>query len=59
MAEIDLLTEELSFLSQEIKSLKARIGKEGNQVQHHKLHMLERLQARCERSLKRMMENAA
>lgn len=52
MTDADRLTEEVSFLTEEIRSLKSRIGATGNATQLHKLKMLERLLARCERALR-------
>lgn len=53
MTDADRLQEEISFLTDEIRSLKSRIGATGNAPQLHKLEMLERLRARCERALQR------
>lgn len=52
MTELDRLREEITFLDDEIRSLKGRIASTGNAVQHGKLDMLSRLRDRCERSLK-------
>lgn len=52
MTEIEALQEEITFLTDEIRSLKGRIGSTGNSVQLHKLAMMNRLRDRCERSLR-------
>lgn len=52
MTDADRLSEEVTFLTDEIRSLKGRIGSTGNAAQIHKLDMLERLRARCERALR-------
>lgn len=52
MTDAERLTEEVVFLTDEIRSLKGRIGTRGNAAQNHKLEMMERLRARCERALK-------
>lgn len=52
MTDADRLNEEITFLTDEIRSLKGRIGTTGNAAQNHKLEMMERLRARCERALK-------
>jgi hypothetical protein len=52
MTDSGALREEITFLTDEIRSLKSRIGSAGNAVQLHKLEMLTRLRERCERSLK-------
>lgn len=52
MTDQSLLQEEITFLSDEIRSLKGRIGSTGNAVQLHKLAMMNRLRDRCERSLR-------
>jgi len=50
MTEVATLQEEIDFLTDEIRSLKGRIGAAGNSVQLHKLAMMTRLRDRCERS---------
>lgn len=52
MTDAERLTEEVVFLTDEIRSLKGRIGTTGNATQNHKLEMMERLRARCERALR-------
>lgn len=52
MTDADRLNEEITFLTDEIRSLKGRIGTTGNAAQNHKLEMMERLRSRCERALK-------
>lgn len=52
MTDAERLNEEITFLSDEIRSLKVRIAANENAVKLHKLAMLERLRARCERALK-------
>lgn len=52
MTDVERLTEEVTFLTDEIRSLKGRIGTTGNAAQMHKLEMMERLRARCERALR-------
>lgn len=42
----------ITFLTDEIRSLKVRIAANENAVKLHELAMLERLRARCERALK-------
>ncbi|MBY2986401.1 hypothetical protein [Rhizobium leguminosarum] len=50
MTDLSAIQEEIDFLTDELRSLKARIGAAGNSVQLHKLAMLSRLRDRCERS---------
>lgn len=52
ITDAERLTEEVTFLTDEIRSLKGRIGTTGNAAQNHKLEMMERLRARCERALR-------
>lgn len=59
MTDIENLQEEIAWLTSEIRGLKSRIGQTGNAVQFHKLEMMERLLARCNRALKNMQERAA
>lgn len=59
MTDAERLTEEITFLTDEIRSLKTRIAASENAAQRHKLAMLERLCARCERALKIVEGRAA
>lgn len=59
MSESEALQEEVTFLVDEIRSLRARIGGDGNAVQQHKLKMLLRLQSRCAKSLDALAKRAA
>lgn len=59
MTDAERLREEITFLSDEIRSLKGRIGTTGNAAQNHKLEMMERLRARCERALRIIQGRAA
>ena len=52
MTDSERLNEEITFLTDEIRSLKVRIAANENAVKLHKIEMLERLRARCERALK-------
>lgn len=51
MTDSDRLNEEITFLTDEIRSLKVRIAANENAVKLHKLEMLERLRSRCGRAL--------
>lgn len=57
MTDADRLNEEITFLTDD-RSLKVRIAANENAVKLHKLAMLERLRARCERAL-RIIEGRA
>lgn len=59
MTDADRLSEEIAFLTDEIRGLKSRIGANGNAPQIHKLEMLERLRARCERALRNVEGSGA
>lgn len=59
MTEVQLLNEEITFLNDEIRSLKGRIGTDGNSVQLKKLDMLSRLRDRCNRSLSALAKRSA
>lgn len=52
MTDSERLHEEITFLPDESRSLKVRIAANENAVKLHKLAMLERLRARCERALR-------
>jgi len=51
VTEIEALRQEMTFLDDEIRALRTRIGGAGNAVQAHKLDMLNRLHNRCDRSM--------
>jgi len=57
VTDADRLNEEITFLTDD-RSLKVRIAANENAVKLHKLAMLERLRARCERAL-RIIEGRA
>lgn len=59
MTDTQALQEEIQFLTDEIASLRARIGANGNAPQLHKLEMMKRLQARCQRSLSALVKRDA
>lgn len=59
MTDSERLSEEITLPFDEIRSLKVRIAANENAVKLHKLAMLERLRARCERALRNIEGRAA